>query len=120
MMAKVYIENVHPDLVFSWFYDTVKSEGGDGCAALCCGNIEDAYTEFLKWAEYKRVKKYLPEYVDRNKVVNDEKTGNMINIHDCNENFIFCDYDCDLRFGDVSFVIKEEYECNQSFILRKV
>lgn len=119
-MAKVYIEKIDSDLVFSWFYDTVKSDGGDGCAALCCGNIEDAYAEFLKWAEYKRVKKYLPEYVDRHRVMEDETSGNIINIHDCNENFIFADYESNLPFGDISFVIKEEYECSQSFILRKV
>ena len=34
--------------------------------------------------------------------------------------FIFAHYESDLGFGDISFVVKEEYECNQSFILRKV
>lgn len=121
-MAKVYIENIMSDYVFSWFYETVKYDGGDGAAAICCSNIEEAYNQFVFWAKTIHVTKHLPPHVDRYKVDTEkgERTGNVINVHDSNENFIFCDHECDLGFGDVSFVIKEEYECDKSFILRKV
>ncbi len=81
------------------------------------------YQMLKKFSGQKNIsvnKKYLPEYVDRHRVMEDETSGNIINIHDCNENFIFADYESNLPFGDISFVIKEEYECSQSFILRKV
>lgn len=115
-MPKIYIDNIDPFFVFKWFYEIVIFDSGDGAAVICCGNIEEAYSFFREWAEqenrllYPDTKRY-----QRNGV-------NFINNCNSNENFMFCDKEIELPFGDTSFIIKEDCKpyFSPNFILKKV
>ena len=98
-----------------YFHWTVCEAGGDGAAVICCLNPEETADFFIEWWKKKYLKKMqlagykLDEfYHERTDSVVDG--GVMINYHDCNENFMFCDRRIELGHGDVSFVVAGDCE----------
>lgn len=120
-MNQVKISNVYLEFVFDWFYNTVIEACGDGAAVICCSNPEETSDRFIEWWEHKHggflildietfgsinFKESKKIFHPKHKYVVEGKT--MINYHDSNENFMFCDKVIDLGHGDVSFIIEED------------
>ncbi len=124
-MSRVTVEGVHSEYLFHWFWYTVGEPCGDGAACICCGNPEETSDEFIKWWKrghlvemqhrgYRRDEFYHPR---------DEYKGSdgelIVNYHDSNENFMFCDKEIDLGFGDISFIVtKDCVAFRDGFIIR--
>jgi len=111
-MSSVTIKNVWLEYIMEWFYFSVTEACGDGAAAICCGNPKETSEYFIQWWK----KRWLPTMKKRGYKKDEffhskeEYTGqngeSIVNYHDSNENFIFCDQIIDLGHGDVSFIIE--------------
>jgi hypothetical protein len=108
------LRNVDPHHIMDWFYYSVTEACGDGSAVICCGNPKETSDYFIewwkakhlpemKWAGYQKDEFYHPieEYAGQNGEL-------IVNYHDSNENFMFCDKVIDLGFGDVSFIVESD------------
>jgi hypothetical protein len=110
----VRVTNVWADYLMEWFYFTVTEPSGDGAAMICCGNPRETADYFVEWWK----KKYLPQMKEAGYKKDEffhereETIGGhgelVVNFHDSNENFIFCDRVAYLPFGDISFVVEED------------
>jgi len=121
------INNVDPSHIMEWFYSSVCEAGGDGAAVICCGNPKETSKYFIQWWK----KRYLPQ-MKKNGYKKDEfwhpveeytgQNGELIlNYHDGNENFMFCDQVVDLGHGDVSFIVESDCKTlDGKFTCRKV
>lgn len=124
-MNTVKISNVHAEYLMEWFYYTVGEPRGDGAAVICCGNPRETADFFIKWWKdhYLGKMKYMGYKPDDFFHPRDEytwKNGELIvNYHDSNENYMFCDSILDLGHGDVSFIVEGDCEGND-FIIEKV
>jgi hypothetical protein len=112
--AHVRLDNVDLSYLMEWFCYSVSEACGDGAAVICCGNPKETSDYFIEWWK----KKYLPE-MKRAGYKKDEfyhpveeyagQNGELIiNYHDSNENFMFCDKVIDIGFGDVSFIVESD------------
>jgi hypothetical protein len=113
-MSSVTIKNVWVEHIMEWFYSSVCEAGGDGAAVICCGNPKETSEYFIQWWKkrwlpamkkkgYKKDEFYhsVEEYAGQNGEL-------IINYHDSNENFMFCDKVIDIGFGDVSFIVESD------------
>ena len=103
-MAKVFIHNVHPHIVFEWFFSSIAEQGGDGVGVICCKNHEQAFEYFIQWSNLKQYNVLRCKQVDRYTF----NGADMVNIHDNNENFIFSNKEIDLGYDEISFIIAED------------
>tara|TARA_R110000822_G_C15338795_1_gene495970 strand:+ start:30822 stop:31256 length:435 start_codon:yes stop_codon:yes gene_type:complete len=124
---KVRVSNIYAEDLFQWFYQHVGDSGGDGASVICCGNHKEVAEEFLDWWK----KNHLPELKKRGRK-SDEffhprheygemGGGEIVNFHDWNENYMFCNHEISLYHGDYSFVI--EGDCKSAFsefVIKKV
>jgi len=100
----IELTDVYAEIIFECFYTNIVNDGGDGAGVICCGNPAHTSDEFIKWFKKKFNKdRFFHEGVTTN---NDE--GIMVNYHDSNENFMFCNYYAQLPFGDITYLIKED------------
>jgi len=122
-MSTVKISEVYPEAIVEWFFSVIMGSCGDGAAVICCNNPRETADFFIKWWTevylpeaqqngYKRTEFYHPR---------EEYTGPdgeiVVNYHDSNENFMFCDKEIDLGHGDVSFIIEEDCKSYKGFII---
>lgn len=110
-MSKVEVYDVHPDILMEWFYHAVMESCGDGAAVICCNNPKETADYFYKWwLIYHRPKMAWRKTDDflhpRDEYSHGDKY--IVNYHDGNENFMFCNKVIDLGHGDISFIIKEQ------------
>jgi hypothetical protein len=111
-MSSVTIKNAWLEYIMEWFYFSVTESCGDGSAAICCGNPKETSEYFIQWWK----KRWLPTMKKRGYKKDEfwhpaeEYTGQngelIINYHDSNESFIFCDQVIDLGHGDISFIVE--------------
>ncbi len=121
-MGKIYIEDIHVEDLFDWYERNIGNSAGDGTAVICCANHAEVATWFVEWwaekngldeagnrtfpnghvARYgeKRFPHERDEYVHLDQ--------HFVNYHDNNENYMFCDKEVDLGFGDYSFAVLGE------------
>jgi hypothetical protein len=125
-MSKVYIEGIYLEELFEWYENHINSSGGDGAGAICCDNHEEVADRFTKWwADKKGLDENGIQYIDRSSFNGDkkhkidwgkkrfpheknsyERNGiKIVNFHDSNENYIFCNKEMDIGHGDIAFVI---------------
>ena len=97
----IELSNVFIEDIFSWFYDSIMNECGDGCGAIVCKNYKMAADLFIQWFISTKQK----DRFWHPKSIIDEHT---ISFHDNNENFIFTD-DIDIQLYDYDnvFIIKK-------------
>lgn len=124
-MASVIIKNVLAEHLFEWFYFSVMESCGDGAAVICCCNIEQTANNFVKWWRKTKLPKLTHMLTDEFFHPRDRYIGqsgeHIINFHDNNENFMFCDRIIDLEHGDISFIIEEDcYDIQKSFVITRV
>lgn len=48
-MPKIFVEGIWAEDLFTWFYNRVNGDGGEGYAALVCSNFEDVGNYFKEW-----------------------------------------------------------------------
>ena len=103
-MAKVFIHDVHPHIIFEWFHSSIAGEGGDGSGAICCKNHEQAFEHFMQWTNLKKYNILRSKEIDRYNF----NGVDIINIHDNNENFMFANKEIYLGYDDISFIIAKD------------
>lgn len=97
-----------------WFYSTVCESCGDGAAVICCGNPKETSEYFVQWWKKRRLPAMKESGYKKDEFWHpvEEYTGQngelIINYHDSNENFMFCDKIIDLGHGDVSFIVESD------------
>lgn len=103
----VKIYNIHPNILYDWFYTSAAQSCGDGCSFLYCGNPSETATDFIRyWTN--RYEKDFPHPRDEYWGLKGEM---IINFHDDNENFMFCDTFNPPIYPepiDVNFVVMED------------
>ena len=110
----VIVKNLFLEKLMKWFYESVKESGGDGAAIICCGNPAETADFFIKWWKknhlpgMKRAGYKLDEFYHPRSEYLDGDGSLIVNYHDWNENFMFCDKKTQLLYGDISFFIEED------------
>ena len=96
----IEVNNIAAEDLFSWCFDSVIGHGGDGTAAICCDNYQEAFEMFKKWAIDNNA-----EYLTT--TCKAQKLEDTIILHDNNENYIFTK-DCNLNLfeGDYVFIVR--------------
>lgn len=96
----IELSNVFVEDIFSWFYDSIIGERGDGCGAIVCKNYKMGADLFIEWfISNKKRDNFLHP-----KSIIDKYT---INFHDNNENFVFTnDINIQLYDYDNVFLIR--------------
>lgn len=112
MKSVVRVSDIWVDDLFEWFYHSVMNDCGDGAAVICCSNHEETAAKFVEWWRKNKMLKIvhiLPkdqEFFHPKSVHSLTSGGNVVNYHDANENFMFCDKELLLDFGDKSFIVE--------------
>lgn len=110
----VRVRGIWAENLMEFFYYSVTEASGDGAAVICCANPRETADFFVDWWK----KKYLPKmkkagykkdgFFHEREETRGRRGELMVNFHDSNENFMFCDQIEYLPFGDTSFIVEED------------
>ena len=112
--AHARLNNVNPHHIMDWFYSSVTEASGDGAAVICCANPKETSEYFIQWWKKRRLPQMKKNGYKKDEFFHpvEEYTGQngelIVNYHDSNENFMFCDQVIDLGHGDVSFIVESD------------
>ena len=110
-MSEVIIKDIYAETVFEWFHDSITEACGDGAGVICCKNFEEVSERFIEWWKKKYERK---EFRHPKDYYTTKENESIINYHDSNENFMFCNERLSLGFhGDISFIVEEN--CKSAF-----
>jgi hypothetical protein len=109
-MSSIYVNDIWAEDLFEWFYNHVRSSGGDGAGAIVCKNYKDTANWFIEWWQTKMRPTYKDSRIDKLEFWHPRfENDNSIHYHDDNEDFIFTDSVwINLHHGDyIMFVTKD-------------
>jgi hypothetical protein len=123
----VRVKGIWAENLMEFFYYSVTEAGGDGAAVICCANPRETADFFVEWWKGK----YLPkmkkagykkdEFFHKREETRGRRGELVVNFHDGDENFMFCDQIEYLPFGDICFIVDCDcLSCRNSFLVLKV
>lgn len=108
----VRVSHVWAENLMEFFYYSVAEASGDGAAVICCANPRETADFFIKWWKEKYLPKMKKRGYKRDEFFHEreETIGRrgelVVNFHDSNENFMFCDQIEYLPFNDTCFIVE--------------